>query len=287
MIGALSLANYERIYEMDKQVILITGASSGFGKITALRMIADGFTVYGAARRIELMQDLVEKGGYSLKMDVTDQETVESSVNQIIQREGRIDVLVNNAGYAEYGLIETTPLEAVKRQFEVNVFGLISVTQAVLPHMRSQGHGRIVNLSSIVGEISMPLGGWYAGTKHAVEAISDSLRQEVKEFGIDVSIIEPGVFDTGFEAAADKSLSSLPESRIYKNLTDGFRKGFSKMYASAPSPEPVMKAIIHASTSKRPKTRYHVGTDSKLVHFIKPIVSDRLFDTIMKSQMGN
>lgn len=271
---------------MKNLTVLITGASSGFGKLTAEKMISDGHTVYGAARRMAKMDDLVVKGGHAIKMDVTDGDSVASGVKRIIEEKGRIDILVNNAGYAEYGLIETTPLEAVQQQFDVNVFGLAQVTQAVLPYMRKQGSGRIINLSSVVGEISMPLGGWYAGTKHAVEAISDSLRQEVKCFGIGVSVIEPGVFDTGFEEAAGASLCAIPDEKAYRKHAEGFSSSFSKMYASAPSPDPVVKAIIHAAASTRPKTRYRVGNDSKLAHIVRNLVSDRILDRIMKQQMG-
>ncbi len=271
---------------MKKLTVLITGASSGFGKLTAEKMISDGHIVYGAARRVDKMKDLETKGGHAIRMDVTDADSVAEGVQRIIEEQGQIDVLVNNAGYAEYGFIETTPVEAIKKQFDVNVFGLTSVTQAVLPHMRSRGSGRIINISSVVGKVSMPLGGWYAGTKHAVEAISDSLRQEVKSFGIDVSIVEPGVFDTGFEKAANASLSAIPDVKAYKIIAEGFINSFRKMYSSAPSPDPVVKAINHAATASRPKTRYRVGTDSKMLYMVKPLLSDRSLDSIMKQQMG-
>ncbi|MCL4113180.1 UNVERIFIED_CONTAM: hypothetical protein GTU68_051197 [Idotea baltica] len=178
------------------KVILVTGASSGIGKATALKLIKEGHTVYGAARRLNKMKELETAGGHAVALDVMDHERVKEVVKQILDQEGRIDVLVNNAGYALWGPVEEVGYEAAKRQFEVNIFGLAEVTKAVLPGMRAQKSGRIINVSSVGGKIYSPLGAWYHATKHALEGWSDCLRLELKQFGIDVVIIQPGAIAT-------------------------------------------------------------------------------------------
>ena len=182
----------------EKKVVLITGASSGMGKETALKLIGEGHTVYGAARRIEKMNDLIEKGGHALKLDVTDHESIKAAVSQLLSEQNRIDVLVNNAGYAIYGAVEDTTIEDARRQFEVNLFGLAEITKQILPTMRKQRSGKIVNITSKGGKMYTPLGAWYHATKHALEGWSDCLRLELKQFGIDVVIIEPGIIQTEF-----------------------------------------------------------------------------------------
>ncbi|MEO0333342.1 MAG: oxidoreductase [Bacteroidota bacterium] len=181
-----------------KKVILVTGASSGIGKATALQLLSAGHTVYGLARRVENMQDLVKAGGKALPMDVTQHAQVKAVIQDIIQKEKRIDVLINNAGYAVYGAIEDVSYEDAKRQFEVNLFGLAEVTKAVLPAMRNQKSGTIINVSSVGGKIFTPLGAWYHATKHALEGWSDCLRLELRSFGIDVVVIQPGAIKTEF-----------------------------------------------------------------------------------------
>src|SRR5688500_4118409 len=177
---------------MTKRVALVTGASSGIGEATAKQLREAGFTVYAAARRVERMRHLTKSGIRPLAMDVTDEEPMRAGIDRILAEEGRIDVLVNNAGYGSYGAVEDVPMEEARRQFEVNVFGAARLTQLVLPHMRQQHSGTIVNITSMGGKISTPLGAWYHATKFALEAISDCLRMEVKPFGIDVIVIEPG-----------------------------------------------------------------------------------------------
>ena len=175
-----------------KKVILLTGASSGIGRDAALMLAAQGHRVYAAARRMELMEPLREKGIVPIRMDVTDSQSMADGVKAVIDAEGRIDVLVNNAGYGYFGAIETVSDEEARRQIEVNVFGLAALCRLVIPHMRRQGAGLIVNTSSIAGMIVLPFGGWYHVSKYSVEALSDALRMELKPFGIDVSMIEPG-----------------------------------------------------------------------------------------------
>ena len=177
---------------MKQKVILLTGASSGIGYDTATRLARQGHKVYGAARRIDKMQPLKKLGVTPIKMDVTDDASMIAGVNAVLEAEGRIDVLVNNAGYGYFGAIENVSMEEARKQLEVNVFGLARLTQLVIPHMRQQGSGRIVNLASIAGKLALYFGGWYHVSKFAVEGFSDALRMELKPFGIDVVIIEPG-----------------------------------------------------------------------------------------------
>lgn len=270
-----------------KKVILITGASSGIGKATALQLIQEGHTVYGAARRVEKMQDLVEAGGYSLQMDVTKDTDMESGVAQIIEKEGRIDVLINNAGYAIYGSVEETPIEEARRQFEVNIFGLARMTQLVLPHMRAQGSGQIINVSSMGGRIYMPLGAWYHGTKHALEGWSDSLRLEVKQFGIDVVVIRPGAIATEF---GDVMLEPMikrsgdgPYKKITQSMAKSVRDSYEKENASSP-PSVIAKTISKAVNANKPKTRYTAGKLAKPLVFVRNYLGDRFFDWAILSQ---
>ena len=181
-----------------KKIILITGASSGIGKDTALQLIKEGHIVYGAARRVEKMQDLVAAGGKAIKMDVTREEDVKATVQQVLKEQGKIDVLFNNAGYGLFGAVELITIEEARRQFDVNIFGLARMTKEVIPLMREQGKGTIINMSSVGGKVYSPFGAWYHSTKHALEGWSDCLRLELKPFNIDVVLIEPGAIATEF-----------------------------------------------------------------------------------------
>ena len=181
------------------KVILITGASSGIGKDTALNLIKEGHIVYGAARRISKMKDIVEAGGHSIKMDILNNEDVDKAIDQVISEHNRIDVLVNNAGYGLWGAVETISIDEAKRQFDVNIFGLAYLTKKVIPIMRNQKSGKIINMSSMGGKVYTPFGAWYHATKYALEGWSDCLRIELKSFGINVILIEPGVIKTEFQ----------------------------------------------------------------------------------------
>ena len=267
------------------KTILITGASSGFGKLTALDLIKKGYTVYGAARRVEKMDDLVKLGGHAIKMDVTSDESVKSGVGQIIREQGKIDALVNNAGYGSYAFVETANIDQMKRMFEVNVWGMIRVSQAVLPYMREKKTGRIINISSIVGKVSMAFLGFYAASKHAVEALSDATRQEVGRFGIQVSVIEPGVFGTGFDDVVLDEFKEVKPGEAYQSIVDSFIPHFKKMYEKAPTPEPVVKAIINAINSNKPKTRYSVGMDAKGGITLRGLLRDKTFDNLLLGQL--
>ena len=271
-----------------KNTILITGASSGMGKETALQLIKEGHIVYGAARRVESMKELVDNGGHAIKMDVTNEETIKQGVEQLIQEQGKIDILINNAGYAIYGAVEDTSIEDARRQFEVNIFGLARLTQLVLPHMREQKSGKIINISSMGGKIYTPLGAWYHATKHALEGWSDALRIEVKQFNIDVVIVEPGAIATEFgDVMLEPMLSRSgegPYSHIAHSMANATRSSYEKKGASSP-PSVIANVISKAINAKKPKTRYVAGKMAKPLMFMRKRLSDRMYDRIIMSQV--
>ncbi|MGQ1784792.1 oxidoreductase [Saccharicrinis sp. GN24d3] len=270
-----------------KKVVIITGASSGIGKATAMQLIQEGYTVYGAARRVEKMNELVWTGGKAVALDITNHNQVRAEIQKIIETEGRIDVLVNNAGYAVYGPIEEITYEKARQQFEVNLFGLAEVTKAVLPTMRSQGQGTIVNVSSVGGKVYTPLGAWYHATKHALEGWSDCLRLEVNQFGINVVIIEPGVINTGFAHAMDQQLDD--SIGPYKEL----KRIIVKMMQSTSKPgqysEPTVIAVTisKAIKTKNPKTRYAAGKMAKQSLLGRKLLSDKGFDKMFLRMVKN
>ncbi len=264
-----------------RQTALITGASSGIGKETARRLLEEGYIVYAAARRVELMRDLEDMGAVVLKMDVTSEEDVVAGVDRINTERGGADILINNAGFGLYGAMEDITLDEVRYQFEVNLFGLARLTQLVLPYMREQGRGKIVNISSVGGKIYTPLGSWYHATKHALEGWSDCLRFELHHFGIDVIIVQPGFIRTDF---GDVALGPLLErsgdsaySGIVKRMTD--RMGSFESGGSPPSV--IADTIVKALRAKRPKTRYASGQFAKPLLFLRRLISDRMFDRLV------
>ena len=270
-----------------KKVIIVTGASSGIGKATALQMIKEGHIVYGAARRVEKMQDLVSAGGKAITMDVTDHKQVHSEIQKIITTEGRVDVLVNNAGYAVYGPIEEVDYNRAKRQFDVNLFGLAEVTKAVLPTMRDQNSGTIINISSVGGKIYSPLGAWYHATKHALEGWSDCLRLEVKQFGIDVVIVEPGAIKTEFDEAMDHQFGET--TGPYGPMKRTMEKVMVNAYKPGNYSEPtvIAETVSKAVSSKSPKTRYAAGKMAKQTLLGRKWLSDKGFDKMIMSMLGN
>tara|TARA_Y100001972_G_scaffold124961_1_gene175233 strand:- start:1482 stop:2300 length:819 start_codon:yes stop_codon:yes gene_type:complete len=269
-----------------KKVILITGASSGMGKSAAKILHDQGHKVYGAARRIDEMQDLKEQGMGVVSLDLTKEESIVKAVDSVIEQEGRIDVLVNNAGYGSYGAVEDVPIEEAKRQFDVNIFGLARITQLVLPGMRERKEGRIVNISSMGGKIYTPLGSWYHATKHALEGWSDALRLEVMEFGIEVVIVEPGGIKTPWGDIAVENLRKTSGQSAYAKLANKVADSMKKTYTgnSLTDVEVLGSTIAKASTDKRPKTRYVKGYMAKPAIAMRKWFSDRLFDKIMISQ---
>lgn len=268
-----------------KKVALITGASSGIGEETAKLLSKAGFIVYGVARRMEKMKHLEAFGVKLLEMDITNDQSMTDGVNTIIAAEKRIDVLVNNAGYGSFGALEDVPISEAKYQFEVNIFGLARLTQLVLPYMRDQKSGRIVNISSIGGKIGEPHGAWYHATKFAVEGLSDSLRMELKQFGIDVIVIQPGAIKTEWGGIAKDKLLEVSGNTAYGNLAHKHAKMFDNAFKMGSEPIVIAQTIEKAVMSKCPKTRYAAGGGAKLILFMRSILSDRLFDKVMLSQM--
>ena len=266
---------------------LVTGASSGIGEATSLKLRELGYTVYGAARRTERLQPLATRGIHPLAMDVTDDDSMRARVEQIVAETGRIDVLVNNAGYGSYGAIEDVPLEEARRQFDVNVFGAMRLTQLVLPHMRAQRSGTVVNISSMGGKIHTPLGGWYHGTKFAVEALSDCLRLEVTPFGIDVVVIEPGGIKTEWGNIAADHLLTVSGSGAYADQAKAMAKTLGAD-ADRPrsSPTVIADAIAKAVSARRPRTRYAVGFGAKPLIGLRRLLPDRAFDTVIARATG-
>jgi NAD(P)-dependent dehydrogenase (short-subunit alcohol dehydrogenase family) len=270
------------------KVVLVTGASSGIGKATALRLLHDGHKVYGAARRVDRMQDIVEAGGHALQLDVTAPGLVNARVQQILLESGHIDVVVNNAGYAVYGAVENVELDEARRQFEVNLFGVAAVTQAVLPPMRKQGRGAIVNVSSMGGKVYTPLGAWYHASKHALEGWSDCLRLELEPFGIDVILIEPGLIATEFSEVLHEPLLDRSAGGPYESVARAVAKGARSTgrKGGASSPSVVADLISKAIVAEKPKTRYAGGKYAKLLMWIRKWLGDRFFDWIMRSRMN-
>mgnify|MGYP003679451405 CR=1 FL=1 len=268
----------------EKRVALVTGASSGIGASTVERLLADGWIVYGAARRLEKMEALKEKGAEILKLDVTVDESIVDAVETIMGSEGRIDALINNAGFGLYGAVEDTDLADARDQFEVNLFGLARLTQLVLPHMRSRKSGTIVNLSSMGGKVYTPLGAWYHASKYALEGWSDALRIEVAPFGIHVVIVEPGAIETEFADVMADPMMERSGSSVYSGMAKKMKQATLNTFESgkASSPDVIAKVIEEALNRKHPKTRYVAGYMARPVMFLRRMLSDRMFDWILK-----
>ena len=267
---------------------LVTGASSGIGEETARTLHKLGYTVYAAARRTDRLKQLTAIGIHALTMDVTDDESMSSGIEKIIAETGRIDVLVNNAGYGSFGAIEDVPIDEARRQFEVNVFGLARLTQLVLPHMRAQRSGTIINISSMGGRLTTPLGGWYHATKYAVEALSDALRMETAPFGIDVVVIEPGGIRTEWSGIAADHLEETAEGSAYasqiKAVANSMRSESTNKRQSPPSV--IADTVEKIVTARKPRTRYVVGFAAKPLVTLRRILPDRAFDRVISAALG-
>jgi NAD(P)-dependent dehydrogenase (short-subunit alcohol dehydrogenase family) len=273
----------------DVGAILITGCSSGIGHETARHLAAAGHKVYATARRPEALEDLAAAGCEVLACDVTDEGSMAACVDTVEEAEGAVGALVNNAGYSQSGALETVPMESVRRQFETNVFGLLRMCQLVLPEMRREGRGRIVNISSIGGKMSFPGGGAYHGTKHAVEALSDTLRFEVAGFGVQVVVVEPGLIKTRFAETAAGSIAETQADGPYAEFNAAVGRTTAGAYEGGlgrlgGGPETVARAIARAITARRPRTRYRVTPSAGLVLTQRRLVSDRVWDRIVGTQ---
>ncbi|MDN3649101.1 oxidoreductase [Reinekea marina] len=269
------------------KVALVTGASSGMGKDFAKALLDEGYVVYTAARRLEQMDDLQKLGAIAVKMDITKEEEIQNLVSQIETHHGAVDVLVNNAGFGLYGAMEDTSIEDARYQFEVNIFGLARLTQLLLPKMRDQKTGRIINISSMGGKMYTPLGSWYHATKHALEGWSDCLRIELAPFGIDVVIIEPGAIVTEFGDVVLEPMLKRSGQSAYSEMAQAMANATRESYQNGKgSPVSVItKLLVKAVRAKKPKTRYVGGLYAKPILFIRRIVSDKVFDRIVAAMV--
>jgi short-subunit dehydrogenase len=270
---------------MDQKVALVTGASSGIGAATARRLHAAGYLVYAGARRVERMQQLAEASIRVRPLDVTNDSSMTGVIDEIITDNGRIDVLVNNAGYGSYGSVEDVPLAEARYQLEVNLVGMARLTQLVLPHMRAAGTGKIVNVSSMGGHFGEPLGAWYHASKFAVEGFSDSLRLELHEFGIDVIVIEPGAIRTEWGGGAVESAERYSGSSVYGSQVRAMRALYSHAERRGSQPEIVADVILKAITADRPRARYAVPFTAKAIIAAMNLVPDRLMDAGRRAVM--
>jgi NADP-dependent 3-hydroxy acid dehydrogenase YdfG len=271
------------------EAVLVTGCSSGIGAATAARLAAEGRRVYATARRPETLSELAGQGCQTLALDVTDEQSMRAAVDAVVAAEGAVGVLVNNAGYSQSGAVETIPMDQLRGQFETNVFGLVRMCQLVLPGMRAQGWGKIVNISSMGGRLVFPGGGAYHATKYSVEALSDALRFEVRGFGVDVIIIEPGLIVTNFGEVAAGSVSEASDGGAYGQFNQHVAKLTAEAYKGpmaklGAGPDAVAKTISRAIRARRPRARYLVTASARLMVGQRRMTPDRVWDLMMRSQ---
>lgn len=271
------------------QVVIITGASSGIGEATARRLAAHGARVVIAARRTERLDTLaraIDPTGSRVLVvggDVTSDADRRKLVEATLKKFGRIDALVNNAGYGTRGPVEIVPIEAIRENFETNVFALIALTQLVLPLMRAQGSGCIVNIGSVAGRIARPLSSIYDATKHALEALTDGLRGELKPFGVRVTLIRPGFIVTEFIDAASKASDQYTDKAgPYTPFLAGFRVGYQKLRHVAGVPDDIARLVEKALTRRHPAPRYSGPFHAKVFLFLKWLLPDRALEFIVR-----
>lgn len=267
------------------KVVLITGASAGMGKETVKLLLQRGYTVYGAARRVENMKDIASLGARVLQMDVTDEESMVKGVDEIIRAEGRIDILINNAGFGSYGAVEDVPIEDARYQMEVNVFGVARLSQLVIPSMRENQYGKILNISSIGGKFALPLGGWYHASKFALEGLSDSMRNELKPFGIDVIVIEPGGVKSEWAGVAMANLMKVSGQDLYQPMAQKFVNLSVMLEPKSAEPVVIAELMLKAIEAKKPKFRYVGGYLAAPTVLLRKLLPDRIFDQLTMSQI--
>lgn len=268
------------------KTVLVTGASAGIGKATAILLAQNGYHVYGAARRLDKMQDLRAYGIKPMALDVTKDESIEKCIDQILKESGSIDILVNNAGFGLEGAIEDVSMKDARYQLEVNVLGAMRLTQLVLPRMRENRYGKVVNISSVGGKIVFPLGGWYHASKFALEALSDSMRNEVRSFGIDVIVVEPGATRSEWGRIATDSLMSISGHTAYKDLATKTHKVFTQLADTVQEPLEIAELVKRGIEARHPKTRYVANEmSSRVLLFLRKILSDKLMDRLLMSQI--
>lgn len=274
---------------LSRSPILLTGCSTGIGRASADLLVKAGYTVYATARRVDTLDELADAGARVLALDVTDEESMVAAVRAVEADHGRVGTLVNNAGYGEYGPVEEADLASVRRMFETNVFGLARMTQLVLPGMRAAGGGLVVNIGSMGGRLAFPVGGYYHATKFAVEGLTDSLRNEVRAFGVDVVLVEPGAIRTNFEETINSSAAVGNPDSPYADLVARVRRVNSGAYDSrllSVGPDAVARTILKVVEATRPKSRYLVTTSARAMVHARRLGGDRLWDSIVRSQFG-
>jgi NAD(P)-dependent dehydrogenase (short-subunit alcohol dehydrogenase family) len=268
--------------------VLITGCSSGVGRATAHRFLRAGYPVYATARRPETLADLAEHGATTLALDVTNEESMALAVKRVEADHDAVGILVNNAAYGQHGAVEVTPMTKVRAQFETNVFGMVALTQLALPAMRAKGSGRIINVSSMGGHFTLPAGGFLHATKHAVEAISDALRMELRPFGIAVVVIEPGPIRTSFGATFNATLPPAtggPYDRFHEEAAARVERAYEPSRRNLVlTADAVARRIEAAATSRRPRARYPVGAMSRTIITLSRLLPDRALDAVIRSQ---
>jgi short-subunit dehydrogenase len=266
------------------KIVLVTGATSGIGKATAIYLAQKGYIVYGAARRVELLEDLTLYGIKPIALDVTIDSSITTCIDIILKQEKRIDILINCAGLGSYGALEDVSIAEAKNQMEINLFGVSHLIQLVLPEMRKNSYGKIVNISSIGGKVGLPLGSWYHASKFAIEGLSDCLRNEVKQFGIDVIVIEPGGTKSEMIKNGTDDLMRVSGKTVYKDLAKAVIKSYTAQKEKAIEAVEIAKLITKSIESKSPKARY-AASNAKPFLFIRKLLSDKLFDKLIMSQM--
>ena len=262
--------------------ILVTGSSSGIGRAIADLMLEKGWQVFATARKPEVLDDLKLKGAHILSLDVNNIDSISEAVLYVENISGKLDVLVNNAGFGVYGPVEEIPDAAVRAEFDTNVFGLANVTRAFLPLLRKSKNGYLINISSIAGLISLPLGGWYCASKYAVEALSDALRIELKSFNIKVVLIEPGKIETNLANVGNDSINLLPKDTAYPELMEVMRTwSVRSEHRKSKKPYDVALLVNKIVNKKSPRTRYRVTALAKFLYRIHLLIPDKLFDIIV------
>lgn len=275
------------------KAVLLTGCASGIGRSTASLLARSGWPVYATARNPAALDDLTALGCRALRLDVTDDASMEAAVDTVVREHGAVGVLVNNAGFSQSGAVETVPVAQARRQFDINFFGPARLIQLVLPGMRDQGWGKVVNISSMGGRLTFPGGGYYHATKYALEALSDALRFEVAGFGVDVVLVEPGFIRTGFSEAAASGMASggaLSGADPYRAFTAGVLSSTRGVYDQglmarlAGTPDDVARVVLEAITASRPRARYPVTVSARVLLGLRSLLPDRAWDAFLAKQ---
>lgn len=266
-----------------QKTALVTGASSGMGKVIAKQLIKDGLTVVVAARRVEQMDDLKDLGAHPVAMDVSDDAGRKAALAEITAKFGGVDVLVNCAGFGLYGSVEDVPLKEARYQMDVNLFGAAALIQEVVPYMREKRAGKIINITSMGGKIYTPLGAWYHASKHALEGLSDCLRLELSQFGIDVVVVQPGIIQTAFGNVVEGPMMKFSGNTAYSHLAKNVAKATADSYkdGGGSSPQVIADVVSKAVKARKPKTRYAAGKYANLMIGIRRWLGDRVFDRMV------